>query len=330
MILYVADEEYARRLLRYLSGRRRPGLQIERVTEREDFWQRRSLSAGDETLYWVTDDTEGCLRDPKETFHRALLAEDTDETVQQIGFCKGADVLHRELMRWMDISEAPGVCEDAPPQGVYALFGPIGEEASLSAALLTQELAEYGACAYVNLSAFPHFYMRGEGRENHRLGELFFRLECENYGELIREAKFPYGGAIRLPTVAHFRDLWDIDDRDRKRFFDRLHTDCHYPYVVVVFNDIREAMPMVPYTTRFLFMMRETVEPPLARWNRYAATEGTDAMSMVTPMTMPRGWEYWIPEMEGSAPETWLADAQRKTFAGRLWREEAYNGGEPD
>ena len=97
LIMYVGDEEYARRMLRYLSGHRQPYVRIERVTERDDFWQRRSRDT-DETLYWITDDREGCRRDPRGTEHRILLTEETDVDGHQVSFCVRADLLQREIL----------------------------------------------------------------------------------------------------------------------------------------------------------------------------------------------------------------------------------------
>ena len=327
LILYIADEEYARRMLRYLSGHRQPGLQIERVTEREDFWQRRKRDAGEKSLYWITDDRDGCLRDPRGMDHRILLAEENNEKRRQISFCIRADALQREILKYMEISGVPETQQGAPPTGVYVVFSPYGEEASVAAVLLTQELALYGSCAFVNMSAFPHFYERSGVAGSHSLGELFFRLEGENYEALVREACIPFGGAVRLPAVSHYRDLWDMDDVDRKRFLERLGSDCHMPYLVVHFNDIREALPAVPFATRFVLIRREN-DPDASeeRWLKYARTERVDGTGIVMPVTMPPNWERWITELQQTTPETWLQDREKKSFAGRLWQGEVQDG----
>ena len=221
--------------------------------------------------------------------------------------------------------------QGAPPPGVYAVFTPYGEEASVAAALLTQELAVYGTCAYVNMSAFPHFYIRDSVSGNHHLGELFFRLEGESYDALVRESQIPYGRAVRVPSISHYRDLWDIHEEDRKRFLERLNNDCQIPYIVVLFNDIREAMPAVSFTTRFCILLRgHDPDACMERWHRYARTEKQEGAGVVVALGMPESWGRWIAEMEQTAPEVWLEDREKKEFASRLWREEANDGSDTD
>ncbi|MBO4395137.1 MAG: hypothetical protein J5819_02175 [Eubacterium sp.] len=327
LILYVSDDEYARRMLRFMSGHRQLGVRFERVTEREDFWQRRKREAGTENMYWITDDREGCLRDSHGYDHRILLTEESDEKKHQVSFCICADLMHREIMKQIGIADVTNVEQGAPPVGIYAVFSPYGEEAEVSAALLTQELAGYGDCAYVNMNAFPHYYERGLATEKHSLGELFFRIEGDNYSMLVRESGMPYGGAVRLPSVAHYRDLWDINDIDRRLFLERLNGDCHIPYIVVVFNDIREAVPMVTYVTRFLLIIRENdPDESLERWKKYIKTEKIDSTDSISRAVMPTGWTRWIDELAETAPGEWLRDNEKKTFAAGLWREEGFDG----
>ncbi|MEE3467555.1 MAG: hypothetical protein VZQ83_03860 [Eubacterium sp.] len=313
LYLYVCDDEYGKRLLRYLNSHRHPTLRVEMVTERERFWESRSQRKSNDE-YWLTDDVSGSLADPGDRSTLWMLADRSDGDRHRIGYAKKAPELLRELMGIMALTDVADRPSGAPPPGVYGVYSP-GEEGTVTAALLSQELGTYGACIYVNLCEFPVFYTSESVGEKNNLGELFFRLESKDYKGLVEQSQITYGKATRLPTVSHYRDLWDVGDEDRRIFFRRLTEECDRTYVVVLFNDVREAMPMLGQVSGFIPVSRKGCEEAFtARWRRYAKTENHTETDPGTTVVMPDGWTAWIRDMENQPPENWLRDENRQAF----------------
>lgn len=312
LYLYLCDKEYGKRLQRYMNSHRHPGLRVELVTERETFWESREKENHKET-YWLTDDVSGSFSDNGARETLWILSDRSDEKRQRIGCVKKAGELVRELMERMGLAEQEEGPSGAPPPGIYGVYSP-GEEGSVTAALLAQELGAFANCMYINLREFPCFYEPGAS-DHKNLGELFFRLEMKDYEGLVRSLQTGYGKAMRLPAVSHYRDLWDVDDADREKFFLRLQQDCNQTYLVVLFNDVRETMPMTGVVTRlFLVSRRGCEETFLSRWKRYEQTENGEASDITSLVVMPDEWRGWIRDMEGRPAEEWLRNEARQVF----------------
>ncbi len=320
LYLHLCDEEYGKRLLRYLNSHRHSGLRVEMMTEREPFWEGRRQGQ-EPGAYWLTDDVTGSLADPGDPSSLWILSERTDERRHRISYVRKADELIRELMAVMELDAPAEGPSGAAPSGIYGIYSP-GEEGSVTAALLSQALGELEACTYINLREFPLFYTVEPSEERGNLGELFFRLECENYKELVTRYQITYGKATRLPTVSHYRDLWDIGEEDREHFFRRLLEDCGCTYVVVLFNDIREAIPMMSRITGFFTVSRKGSEESIIRClKRYVRNENIEESEIGKTVVMPDGWTEWIRDMESQSPENWLREDDRQRFIRSLWEE---------
>ena len=318
--LYLCDEEYGKRLLRYLNSHRHPGLRVEMVTERERFWERRGQE-NHKGEYWLTDDVTGMTADAGDRSSLWILADHSDADRHRIGYTKKASELLRELIGIMELPDMEEGASDAPPAGIYGVYSP-GEEGAVAAALLSQEFGAHGRCVYVNLREFPYYYMADNAEGNANLGELFFRLENTEYNSLVGQSQISYGKATRLPAVSHYRDLWDISDQDREHFFRRLQEDCGQTYVVILFNDIREVPALLGRVARIVPVCRKGMEEVFAkRWRRYLKTEKCAEEDIGMTVTMPEGWTDWIPDMENQTPENWLRDEGRQQFVRAMWEE---------
>ena len=340
--VYVRDAEYAGRLTRFLTGRDRVGLRVERMTEREPFWRsREGLKEGIGEV-WLTDDVPGSREDPGRGEALFILAEESEPARRgkagRISFCRGGESIYRELLSGMGLSEDASYSEESPPPGLYGVFSPWGEEAQVTAALLCQELAGYGSCLYVSTGAFPMLYSKPEPREKEyaasmvpssgekTLGELFFRMEREDFPALVESGKRRYGAAFCLPAVAHYRDLWDIGEDELGYFFERLCAECGADYVVAVFFDVREALPMAEHCREFFFLHRASRTEPMEEWRQYVKNEKREAFDRVSDIVMPTGWEEWMKELEASEPADWLSDKKKRSFISGLWKEERHVG----
>ena len=342
--LYVQDAEYGSRLSRFLAGRDRVGLRVERMTEREEFWRSREWGSVDEGIVWLTDDVTGMKEDPGKgeaiflldggppTKSGVAFPNETSDrkavqpgVMRRISYLQTGERIYCELLAAMGLAESAPVGE-APPPGLYGVFSPWGEEAQVTGALLSQELAAYGKCLYVNTGSFPMWYRDNQRfPEGRYLSELLFRMEREDFPELVRNMEQDFGVARRLPSVAHYRDLWDVKEEELRLFFERLCTECDSVYVVAVFSDVREALPMADCCRRFFFSHRRSGYKPMEEWRRYAKNENREA-DRVTEIVMPAGWERWCEELETSEVSDWLSDRKKKSFVGGLWKEERDEG----
>ena len=321
IVIYITDEEYATRLIRALNRRKPSGVTIERVTEREDFWRSRERITEDGTRFWLTDDAGSSVKDPGGDRALIRLSAKSDHKNNTLGFCQDIGSFASELFEMLGCSGADVMSADGPLPGVYGFYAPGGESGQLCAAMLSQELAVYGSCLYVNTGAFPMFYVKEDAGEKRHLGELFFRLDGKGFSDLETKLERDYGAAKRLPAIEHYRDLWDIREEDFGVFLQKLKSECKKSFVVVYFNDIREAMPMVSVCDGFYLVEGKAYEAVGERWKRYAGHESDKNAGEIRVITMPAGYEGWGSDLDRQEPEMWLSDPVKKTFIQGLWKE---------
>ncbi len=319
LYLYMNDTEYGKRFQRYLNTNRHPALKVEMVTERNDFWKGREHGAR-ENEYWLTDDFSGAADDRCDPSSLIVIEERTDEKRQRVSCRMKAENMFVTILSMMALELEVSGTAGAPMQGIYGVYAPWGEEGSVLAALLSQWLSEYGTCMYLNLQEFPMFYINDTGKDGD-LGEIFFRIDSPDLESVVTRAKIRYGAAERLPTVSHFRDLWDIGAEDMDRFFKRLAGDLGYKYVLVLFNDVREAIPMTDLMSGLFFVRRQSQTDPSDRWKKYAETEKKEGQ--IHTVIMPQGWTDWARNMERSEPENWLNNNEKKEFIDGIWDEKS-------
>ena len=311
LYLYMNDTEYGRKLQRYLNTNRHSRLRVEMVTERDTFWKGRQHMEVSDT-YWFTDDLAGAADDRGDPCSLIVLDENTDEKRQRISCRIKAENLFMVLLSTMALEVEAKGDSSAPTHGIYGVYAPWGEEGSVVAALLSQGLAAHGETLYVNMKEFPVFYEKYT-EDDTNLGELFFRIDSHDLDSVVKKTRKKYGAADRLPGVSHYRDLWDIDPDDIDRFFKRLLCDCGYKYVIVLFNDVRVALPMADLMTEVVFVRRDSgCTDPYERWKKYAGTEKTEGR--VRTVIMPSDWDGWIFDMERKEPEKWLEDTEKREF----------------
>ena len=345
IVVYISDEEYVGRFIRALNKRKPAGVVIERVTEREAFWEKREKARGNQTVFWLTDDMagdggdgcEGATGDPgasgagrrkpggkrQNDGQLIRLAPRSDHRNNVVSYCQEIGDLSAELFGCIGLSGTDVLSADGPVPGIYGIYAPYGEPGHLLGALLSQELAVYGSCLYVNTSAFPLLYQREDPEEKRHLGELFFRLDGKGFSELESKLERDYGAARRLPTIVHYRDLWDIGEREFGVFLQKLKSECQKSFVVICFNDIREAMPMVRVCDFFCLVGGRSCEDIGKRWMSYAAHESDEGAKEVRLTVLPAGYESWSEQLARDEPGQWLKDPVKKSFVQGIWREES-------
>ncbi|MBO6109162.1 MAG: hypothetical protein J6P16_07155 [Eubacterium sp.] len=356
LYLYIKDEEYSKQLLRYLKHKESAGFIVERITadsqgegvqragrQNEKLEETGVLSGGFDgrdkradvsgSEFYLTDDAKMLERylgisgtkrgSGKGTSKNNLmvLAEDTDVSERRVGYCSGIDRMYIAISQIMELKSIQDA-DSEPERGIYGLFSPWGEEGSVCAALLSQELSAFGKCLYVNMSAFPHFYVNdGSEDTGAHLGEMFFRLGSDDFSGIMDRLAVNFGSALRLPGTAHYRDLQDISDDELKLFFRRLSSECGISYVVVLLGDVRGAMTLADSCNMFFFTSRRSaVSDPEGRWNRYALTEGYRDTEGHIKLDFPEEGYSWAYEMERDDPKKWLDDPKKKAFIRGIWQ----------
>ena len=321
LYVHISDEEYLRRFIRYMNMRRHPELAVERITEREMFWQRVNEDNGNEDDYYLTDNM---INIPdislNGTGSRIMYLSDTDDEKNRIiSVCQSADLIYTMCLKIMKLSESSRGKARGPVPGIYGVCGH-GEASDVVAGSLSQELSEYGNCLYISLAAFPHFYTTYK-KEEHSLGELIFRIGSGEFVALVNNALTEFGRAKRLPGVSHYKDLWDMSDDDRAALLKKLKNECDFDYIVVGFNDVREMMPQVGICQKmFVVVPRDRREDIWERWLSYAGMEGVPGEEL-TSVYVPDEWTKWARRLDGCAPSQWLEDGELKGFITGLIRE---------
>lgn len=240
LLLYMQDEIYGKRLLRYLLGQKNPALHPELLTEKKEIDVRMTQEKGNVVL--LTDDREA--QDDKKRIIR--FSETKNVAENEIFIYQKASGIYSELIKKLEIPGEEKETENTAdsPQGVYAFFSPDGGISTLSAAV-SQYLGSLGKCLYINISGFPIYYgeqlSENPAFETKGLGELLFFVDREQFAQKEKEISIPFGAARMLAPAHHYKDISDSDAEDWKKMLVRLRKDCGYDTVVIESSHLFES-----------------------------------------------------------------------------------------
>lgn len=285
LLLYLRDEEYGKRLLRFLLHKKNPGIHPELVTAGSSMEFRVGTELHPSVV--LTDDP-GLYEDGKH--NTILLSGQQDRTQKKIFQYQKAEGIYQELLWQLRLDPAvPAVSETAEmtekKDMVYAVFSPESGEGTDLAVTLAQYMAERGKCLYLQMSGLPVYF--GEKLETEPdfgvkgMGELLFLLGQEDFPEQVQRCCHRFGRAEMLPPVSHFKDLLDCRPEDWECFLHRLQKDCGFDSIVVEMGLVHEFFLDIMEKADQVFFL----QPPgylgrirRAVFQRYCRTEGKDGL----------------------------------------------------
>lgn len=281
LLLYLKDADYGKRLLRFLAGKRHPGLHPELVTAMKNVEYRERTKQ--EELVVLTDCTG-----VRETEKRKViyLASRQDRERKQIFQYQRAENIYQELLWQLKLDrQEKAVPEDTKEQGIYTVLAPGGSGATVFSAMLAQYLGSKGNCLYLAMGGFPVYY--GEEAENPPdfngmgISELLFSLQQGDFARQERNLRKPFGKAWMLSPLSHFKDLLDCRPEDWELFLSRLRDEGEYDSIVVELGQLYEfTLDLLDLSHRSFLLTEDNLFGKIRRavFGRYCAMEGKDRL----------------------------------------------------
>ena len=325
LYLYLRDEEYGRKLQKYITSRHHPELRVEMMTEREIFWESRAYSNENDKENWLTDDKERMAYDRGDKSSLILLDERSDIDARKISYLQRSKGIYTELLTVLKLSElrSPDNSENCPAPGVYGVFSP-DNKADILAPLLSQEFGQYGKTLYLSLSEFPVFYEQkdedSEDAHSTSLGELIFKLGSKEFKEEVDRIAVKYGNCRRLPGVAHYRDLTDIRD-DMSRFVERLAGECELDYIVICIDHVCDLFALSEKIKIIYVSDKSKTDKTQGEiFVNYAKVEHKESVIEEADfVTVEDDFVLLKNKMEKLLPESWLNDPGIKNCTEGMW-----------
>ncbi len=240
ILLYLDEEAYGQRFLRFLSGKKDPRIHPELVTEKDMLLRRVGISS--QRIVVLTDD-ESVYEDGKREV--ILLAGEQDGPKKKIFQYQRAEKIYEQLLALLHMEKAVSR-EDAAKEGVIMLFSPDGGDRTETAVLLSQYLGKQGKCLYISLSGFPVYYGSEYEKEpsflTPGLGELLLCPGQEFLADKLSHFVQPFGSADMLAPLPHYKDLLDCSIEDWRHLLDWLRNEGGYDSVVVEVGQLFETL----------------------------------------------------------------------------------------
>lgn len=251
LLLYLHDEKYGKRLLRYLAGKKNPLLYPELVTMRERIGIR--TAAETENLVVLTDDA-GIMEDSRRKV--IYLSREREGSRGTIYRYQKASGIYHDLMELLEMKPTEGAQEtDKIREGIFFLLDSEGGGAAPLAVLLSQYLGQLGKCLYLSLTGFPLYYdsVLQEKPDFHTKGltELLFCVGREELAGQIKGFIKPFGRAEMAAPFVHFKDLLDCSAKEWTGLMQKLRSECGYDSIVIeagqFFEDMLDIMQASDY-----------------------------------------------------------------------------------
>ncbi len=242
ILLYLEEEAYGQRFLRFLSGKKDPRIHPELVTEKDMLLRRVGTSS--QRIVVLTDD-ESVYGDGKREV--ILLAGEQDDAKKKIFQYQCAEKIYEQLLSLLhmekEVSQKVAAKEG---EGVIMLFSPDGGDRTEMAVLLSQYLGKKGKCLYISLSGFPVYYGSEYEKEPSfltlGLGELLLCPRQEFLPDKLGRFVKPFGSADMLAPLPHYKDLLDCSAEDWRHLLDWLRNEGGYDSVIVEVGQLFETL----------------------------------------------------------------------------------------
>ena len=322
LLLYVREEDYGRRLLRFLLGKKNSFLHPELVTDERMLWNR----AGTQTqrIVVLTDREMAVKEEKREIIYLSAQRSDEWKSVYQY---QKAESLYRELIAKLGIEEKkphePLSDSAAHSGGIWFLFSTDGIGLTAAAVMAAQYLALQGNCLYVNLTEFPVWF--GETlceKPDFQLagaGELLFISEDREFIRREKEVRKALGKAYLLPPFHHYKDLFDSTKEDWQQMFHRLRSDCGYDSIVVELGCLTEhTLDLLSLGDKILLFNQKGILGDIRFhvWEQYCRMEKRkELLRQIHRCAIPDEWQEWETMM---LEESWEEMTENKQFMSKI------------
>lgn len=261
LFLYVHDEEYGKRFLRFLLQKKHPMLCPELVTHYEMILDREETAF--QQVVVLTDDKKVYEEEERTVI---LLGDEQSREKRKIFQYQKAEDIYDELLvqigvEKVSISQEGTACDT---KGVYAICSASRQESTVVSVMLSQYLGHRGNTLYLNLSEFP-YYFGGELRKEadfakKGIGELVFLSDRERFPDQMENCEIPFGKAKMLCPMPYYKDLLDCTAEDWQVILERLQKECGYEHIIIQMNELMEdSFPIMEVCDECFFLFAKGV-----------------------------------------------------------------------
>ena len=300
LLLYMREETYGKRMLRFLLGKKNPYIHPELVTAKEKAIQR--IGTENQHVTILTDCEEILENEDKNI---VFLSSAIRKGVPTIFQFQKAEEIYEELLIYLGIQkeETPGCkfVKQRQKKGVLFLLSPDAVGVTAIATLISQYLGRQGKCLYIALSDFPVWYGEtlSECPDFHQEGteELLFMSSREDFAEREKEIRKEVGTAYLLPPFHHYKDLLDSTKEDWAELFERLLTESGYDNIVVELGAMMEqTLEILSLGDEIILLSQSGLLGGIRRnvWKQYCRMERKeDVLDKIKWLLVPEEWQEW-------------------------------------
>lgn len=300
LLIYVQEEVYGKRLLRYVLGKKNPYLHPELVTSSDMVTYR----VGTETqkVVVLTDKEDIRAEGKKAVIH--LTARQNVERNTIFRYQK-AENIYKQLLLQLGMKEESNpdnlMKNAGQKRGIVFVLSPDAIGVTAMATLISQWLGQNGCCLYLNLTGFPIWFGESLCEEPDfqlsGVDELLFMSNREDFAEREKEIRRPMGQAFLLPPFHHYKDLLDSTKEDWHELFQRLQTDCGYDSIVVELGPLMEhTMDLLSLGNEIIFLSQKGLlgKVRFNVWKQYCRMEKKQELLYQTRrLLLPEEWQEW-------------------------------------
>lgn len=322
LLLYVREEDYGRRLLRFLLGKKNGFLHPELVTDETMLQNRVGLPT--QKIVVLTDREIAVGEGEKEVIYLTGRREYKGKSIYQY---QKAESLYKELLGELGIGEK-GPAEALSDirmqkEGIWFFFSTDGAGLTAAAVMAAQYFAQSGNCLYINLAEFPVWFdgalCEKPDFQAAGTGELLFMSEDREFIRREKEVRKTMGNAYFLPPFHHYKDLFDSTKEDWQQMFRRLRSDCGYDYIVVELGSLKEhTLDLLSLgDERLLFNQKGILGDIRFRvWEQYCRMEKREELlRQIRRCELPEEWQEWEMMM---IEESWEEMAENKQLMSKI------------
>ncbi len=315
LYLYLTDEAYGRRLLRFLIAKRHPALHPELITTREAL---RGQIEGKEGPVAILTDDEDLYEDEEQSV--ILLGDRQSREEKRIFQYQYAEAVYSELVALLHLDKAGCIIGDDldKARGILMIYATEGTGQTVTAAMVAQHYGKQGSCLYICLSAFPVFYSgelldepdyHGRGLE-----ELLMYADDKPFSDTLNEVVQDFGHADMLAPLRHYKDMIDCDAKEWQELFLRLRTEGGYDMVVVEVGQVVESLMDLLEQGDYIWLLQSEGRLGKIRddvFIHYCQMERRDALlEKIETKRLPEHWKEWEEQLTCEPLDQWGANPQ--------------------
>lgn len=299
LLIYMQEENYGKRMLRFFLGKKNPHLHPELVTTMDRVTHR--MGTETQKVIVLTDREE-----IEENENRLLILLTGTKKIgkRTIYQYQKADGIYEELLMQLGMKEE--LSANTFPlwqerRGIIFLLSVDLMGVTAVATMLSQYLGRQGSCLYLNLTGFPVWY--GEELceqpdfQMPGIDELLFMVNRTGFASREREIRKPIGQAWLIPPFRHYKDLLDSTKDDWQKLFHYLQMDCGYDSIIVELGPLMEhTLELLSLGDEIYFLMQQGLlgKIRLNVWKHYCRMENKEQLlEKIRWVMLPEEWQDW-------------------------------------